>query len=453
MKKKSQEPKVNLLPSYLLNDIEYDEYDKELHLKSLLTNEDSSINSKTYNNLFSAINNLIEKEKNDALNPEFNNILLNKNDYISLVGEKESNLLSKENKNVNIILNPINSDVKNFAENTYKNNYLDYIEHLNDNFNTNGIVSNSFSDEKECSNTIINLLKINPNIYSYINIIDYLKLEEMLNMFSFILKNIMIFVSNSQSFLIIDKIISLYNSTSLNSKLLKDTNIENINESIFLFLFKFFSKRIIYLINSSNYIASILNLVVKLGYPKNNFIFSEIKEEFKNYALNRPGCILIQNIFHLGTEKQQQNLLREIFYFYDELINDKYGHYIFKYLLYKAANGEKYFNMIFSKIIITLKKYVNNKYSSVVVERLLDSSNDEIKDKIVCKLCKSENDIIELIYHPYGNYVLQKIIKVTKNYKVLSLIYNTVMNNKNSLYKLSYGKKIMKEINVAYTLK
>ena len=64
-----------------------------------------------------------------------------------------------------------------------------------------------------------------------------------------------------------------------------------------------------------------------------------------------------------------------------------------------------------------------------------------------------ENDIVELLYHCYGNYVLQKIIKVTKDHSILGMIYKTIMKNQNSLYKLSYGKKIMKEISSAYTLK
>ena len=52
-----------------------------------------------------------------------------------------------------------------------------------------------------------------------------------------------------------------------------------------------------------------------------------------------------------------------------------------------------------------------------------------------------------------GNYVLQKIISISKDKHILGMIHKTIMKNKNSLYKLSYGKKIMKEISVAYTLK
>lgn len=52
MEIKSLEPDVNLLPSDLLNDIEYDEYDKEIEFKPSLPNEDSSQNSMSYNNLY-----------------------------------------------------------------------------------------------------------------------------------------------------------------------------------------------------------------------------------------------------------------------------------------------------------------------------------------------------------------------------------------------------------------
>ena len=82
---------------------------------------------------------------------------------------------------------------------------------------------------------------------------------------------------------------------------------------------------------------------------------------------------------------------------YNELIVDKYGHYIFKYLLYKVEHGEKYYTLIFNKIVNNLKKYASNKYSSVIIERLLDSSNEDIKNKIIKLVCSTEKDITE--YH------------------------------------------------------
>ena len=367
-------------------------------------------------------------------------------------GKDENQFLFTKTKE-NTIFNRINSDENNFPKNEIEDNFLKY----NTNFN---LIKNTDANLINCSNAksdsydIVNLLKNNPDINSYIHILDYLSSDDLLKMFSFILKNIMIFLANNQSHLIINKVISLYRvSLPIANSIKKDTNSNNINENIFAFLSAFFSKRIIYLINSNNYITIIINLVQTIGYPKNDFVFSEIIQDFKNYSNNRQGCILIQNIFPLGNNVQQQKLLGEIIDKINDLIIDRYGHYIYKYLLYKAENGEKYYTLILDKIVNNLKKYTSNKYSSVVIERLLDSSNENLKKKIIDKICRNENDVVELIYHAYGNYVLQKIISVTKDNHILGMIYKTIMKNRNSLYKLSYGKKIMKEISVAYTLK
>jgi hypothetical protein len=292
-------------------------------------------------------------------------------------------------------------------------------------------------------------LQTNPNINSYLHIVNYLNLEELSMLFSYILKNFATFSSNVQSFLLIDKIISLYNSNiSINN------NVKiNVNENIYSFLLSFFNKRIPSLIHCNNYISTIINFVIKFGSPKNDFIYTEITNEFKIYAYNRQGCILIQKLFPIGNTIEQQKLLGIIFDQCNELIVDKYGHYLFKYLLYQEENGEKYYNDIYNKIINDVKRYINNKYSSVVIERLLDTSNFVIKNNIINKICSNENDVVELAYHSYGNYVLQKIINVTKDTNLLEMIYQTIIKNKNSLYKLSYGKKIMKEISVAFTLK
>lgn len=367
-------------------------------------------------------------------------------------GKDENQFLFTQTKE-NTIFNRINSDENNFPKNEIEDNFLKY----NTNFN---LIKNTDANLINCSNAksdsydIVNLLKNNPDINSYIHILDYISSDDLLKMFSFILKNIMIFLANNQSHLIINKVISLYRvSLPIANSIKKDTNSNNINENIFAFLSAFFSKRIIYLINSNNYITIIINLVQTIGYPKNDFVFSEIIQDFKNYSNNRQGCILIQNIFPLGNNVQQQKLLGEIIDKINDLIIDRYGHYIYKYLLYKAENGEKYYTLILDKIVNNLKKYTSNKYSSVVIERLLDSSNENLKKKIIDKICRNENDVVELIYHAYGNYVLQKIISVTKDNHILGMIYKTIMKNRNSLYKLSYGKKIMKEISVAYTLK
>ena len=452
MEKKSKPKKETLLPTSLLNDIEYDELDKELQLSNIFENND--FQKKCKNNLYYLIFNypLAQDEIKDS------SIKLNEKaslcNNINLLYFNENLIIPNQlPKNENVIFNTINTDKNDLLQNERESNYLNYDFHSNyiNDFNPNLNIAIKAKPDKI---DIVSLLKNNSDISSYAYIIDHLSYDDFLKMFSFILKNIMIFISNSQGYQIINKIISLYNSSPLTFNDIQKNNIEyNFNENIFAFLTSFFDKRIIYLINSNNYINTVIYFVQKIGYPKNDFVFSEIKKEFKKYATNRQGCILIQNLFPLGNDIQKQNFFGEILDKYNDLIVDRYGHYLFKYLLYKAENGEKYYSPIYNKIVYNLKKYTSNKYSSVIIERLLDSFNEDIKNKIIDKICKNENDVVELVYHSYGNYVLQKIISVTKDNNVLGMIYKTIMKNKNSIYKLSYGKKIMKEISVAYTLK
>lgn len=362
------------------------------------------------------------------------------NDYLN--EEKENKRVDKvEENHYDFYRKNSNENYIDYNTNYIKNGYNNIM-----NYNPN-ISLNIMKDKYD----MVSLLKNNPNISSYVFMIDYMPVEELSKVFSYILKNFVLFSSNSQSFLLIDKIISLYNSGI--EKKSENENINYLYDELYSFFVSYFGKNIPKLIHSNNYIYCVINLVIKLGYPKNDFIFLEIIKEFRNYAYNRQGCILIQNLFPLGNETQQQNLLGVILEQYNELIVDKYGHYILKYLLYQADNGEKYYNEIFNKIIHDIKNYINNKYSSVVIERLLDSSDINIKNKIIEKICANENDVIELLYHAYGNYVLQKIISVFKDNKILGMIYKTIIKNKAALYKLSYGKKIMKEISAAYTLK
>ena len=453
MEKKSKEKNEIFLPTSLMDDIEFDELDKELEFTPVSEENNSTNKSKhiLYFNFFAF--NLVTKNLNDVSFIPNEKMLINNNNF-TYSDENWNNTKQFSNPQENLFHNFTNSNEIDFPQNITENN-----DNLNFNLNSNFFNNKNFNSINKPNNKyetfdIIYLLKNNPDIYSYIHIFDYLTCDDLLKMFSFILKNIIVFISNGQSYLIINKIISLYNSIPPNFNETTNNNNENdFNESIFSFLFAFFSKRLLYLINSNNYLTTVVNLVNKLGCPKNDFVFNDIKAEFKKYANNRQGCLLIQNLFPLGNDTQRQNLLKEILDKYNELIVDRYGHYIFKYLLYKAENGEKYYSLIFNKIVNNIKAYTSNKYSSVVIERLLDSSNEYIKNVIIKKLCKTENDIVELIYHSYGNYVLQKIISVTKDNQILGLIYKTVMKNKNSMYKLSYGKKIMKEISVAYTLK
>ena len=112
-------------------------------------------------------------------------------------GKDENQFLFNQTKE-NTIFNSINSDENNFPKNEIEDNFLKY----NTNFN---LIKNTDANLINCSNAksdsydIVNLLKNNPDINSYIHILDYISSDDLLKMFSFILKNIMMLLANNQS--------------------------------------------------------------------------------------------------------------------------------------------------------------------------------------------------------------------------------------------------------------
>ena len=113
---------------------------------------------------------------------------------------------------------------------------MNYHELLNGQNNDNYYLNNNYEENLD----IISLLKNNPNINLYLHKIDYLSFEELSNMFSYILNNIISFASNPQSFLLINKIISLYNPNLSSQNEEKDNNV---NEYIYSFLLSFLKKK------------------------------------------------------------------------------------------------------------------------------------------------------------------------------------------------------------------
>ena len=178
--------------------------------------------------------------------------IFNSNKAIS--NEENENEMFIKNINEKIISSLINSDENYFLKNERENNYLKYnlycysFNYTNYNYNINTKVNNK-------TYNIISLLKNNPDINSYKDIVDHLTIDGLLKMFSFILNNIEYFISNYQSYLIINKVASLYNASNYSFNATKNKYEFIKNENIYAFLNTFFSKRIILLIKSNNYIS------------------------------------------------------------------------------------------------------------------------------------------------------------------------------------------------------
>lgn len=101
-------------------------------------------------------------------------------------------------------------------------------------------------------------------------------------------------------------------------------------------------------------------------------------------------------------------------------ISDQYANYVIQFII---GLNDYHTNKCISEIFITNLRYLSKqKFSSNVIEKCFDHSNEEIQEFIVSEMVKDDTLISELIVDMYGNYVLQKALAVAKGENYLKFL-------------------------------
>ncbi|KAF5792261.1 putative armadillo-like helical, pumilio domain-containing protein [Helianthus annuus] len=91
-----------------------------------------------------------------------------------------------------------------------------------------------------------------------------------------------------------------------------------------------------------------------------------------------------------------------------------------------------------------------NKYASNVVEKCLIESEPDIATKIILELVKSPN-APSLLVDPYGNFVIQSALKVSRGI-AKECLRELILRNVNSMQSNLYGKKILEKVEKKRTI-
>ena len=106
-------------------------------------------------------------------------------------------------------------------------------------------------------------------------------------------------------------------------------------------------------------------------------------------------------------------------------------------------------NKIFVKnFLCDLLKFSTQKYSSNIIEKCMDCCDEETKELICQKYC-DKNLVEKLLFDLYGNYVLQKVISLSKEpltTKYLEMI-GPLMKNLNNI---SFGQKLYNRLIISF---
>ena len=171
-----------------------------------------------------------------------------------------------------------------------------------------------------------------------------------------------------------------------------------------------------------------------------SFIYSYISDNFLNLANNANGICLVKKIL---TFKQKINLHEKIKKIVKEnaynLIQHPYGNFVIQVIVEYWDDYLEIINLYKNNFFnLSLEKYASN-----VMERFIEKDENILKefiDEIV-----NSNRIYDVMKSNYGNYVIQKAIKLSKNENKRKLVFQAAkyINNLNENKLISKWKSLL----------
>ena len=165
------------------------------------------------------------------------------------------------------------------------------------------------------------------------------------------------------------------------------------------------------------------------------FIYNYIVDNFLELANNNNGICIVKKILTFTHKKNIHDKFKIIIKENGlQLISHPYANFVIQIIVecwsdYKdilALYDKKYYNL-------SLEKYASN-----VVERCIEK-DEEILNNYIDEIIES-NRIFEVMRSNYGNYVIQKAIKLSKGENKKKLVFNAAKD----INKLNDAKLILK---------
>ncbi len=218
--------------------------------------------------------------------------------------------------------------------------------------------------------------------------------------------------------------------------------IENKNDIFDKFnqiLFKSIDKLI--LTSHGNHI--IQKYIEKITFPKNELIYDYIKSNFFLISTNKFGCCTIQKCLQISPLHIREQILKLFFDNIFTLLREQYGTYVFQYIIEREPLDLKIKTI--KSILPQLLFICKTKYSSNAIEKCLEFNCKDIHEILLEKILEKEENIIELITNPFGNYIIQKALCVCDE-KSYDYLLKVIGNNFNEIKKLSFGFKLISKL-------
>ena len=202
----------------------------------------------------------------------------------------------------------------------------------------------------------------------------------------------------------------------------------NMEKNIIILAIKNHVEKLVY----DNYGAHVLEKIIACFAEEDiPFLYSYISDNFLKLAYNNNGICIIKKILTFTHKVNLHNKIRNIILRNAfELIQHPYGNFVIQVVV-------EYWHDYKKIIFIFKNKFFNlsmEKYASNVIERFIEK-DEEILNYFIDEICSKK--IYELMKSNYGNYVIQKAIKLSKNINKNKLLFTAAKQINNLIdYKL-----------------
>ncbi|XWS24149.1 hypothetical protein CRYUN_Cryun28dG0075800 [Craigia yunnanensis] len=171
----------------------------------------------------------------------------------------------------------------------------------------------------------------------------------------------------------------------------------------------------------------------------NKYLLNELADNCYQIATDKSGCCGLQQCIDHSNGEARVHLVREIIAIALHLAEDQYGNYVVQHIL--GLKEPQITDSLLRQLEGNYASLSCNRYGSNVVEKCLVESGEQQSTRIIMELLTSPI-VSRLLVDPFGNYVIQSALTVSKG-SVYRALLNLVLVNSPMMRSHVYGKWVL----------
>jgi hypothetical protein len=177
-----------------------------------------------------------------------------------------------------------------------------------------------------------------------------------------------------------------------------------------------------------------------------DFVVEEILGAGAEFARHRFGCRVFTRLVQRQSEgsiARMDELIEELLSVASDLARHAHGHHVIEVVLQTGSTYQR--NTICSALSLDLMCNAKHRNASYVVEKALNSCDDEVRHMLLQQLIGTPDSLVSLVENQFGCYVAKALLKLPGEFfhKMLSQIEAAAPE----LQKGKYGRRLMQELN------